>query len=133
MTRLVLTPRARADIDDIWEFTAANWGVDQAEKYVTRLRDACAALADGRAAGRDLGNVMPGYRKQDCGAHMIIFRMAGGDSVHVVRILHSRMDIGRHLSAVDGVRSPSSPLVRPALSPEPRRRGNRALLVGRPS
>ena len=29
----VLTPRARADLDEIWDYTADRWGLDQAETY----------------------------------------------------------------------------------------------------
>jgi hypothetical protein len=29
----VLSPRAQADLDDIWDYTADRWGLDQAETY----------------------------------------------------------------------------------------------------
>ena len=31
MTRAALSPRAQADLDEIWDFTAKRWGLDQAE------------------------------------------------------------------------------------------------------
>jgi ParE toxin of type II toxin-antitoxin system, parDE len=31
--RFVLSPRAQTDLDDIWNYTADRWGLDQAETY----------------------------------------------------------------------------------------------------
>ena len=43
----VLTPRARDDLDGIWDFTAEHWDVDQADRYIRRLAQAFANLAEG--------------------------------------------------------------------------------------
>jgi toxin ParE1/3/4 len=34
MSRYVLSPRARADLDDIWAYSAQRWGTDQAKDYI---------------------------------------------------------------------------------------------------
>lgn len=34
MTTLRLTPKARSDLDTIWDYTAKTWGQDQAEAYL---------------------------------------------------------------------------------------------------
>ena len=44
MTGFVLSPAARTDIEHIWDYTVDNWGVDQAERYVCGIREACEAL-----------------------------------------------------------------------------------------
>ncbi|MGH8241105.1 MAG: type II toxin-antitoxin system RelE/ParE family toxin, partial [Steroidobacteraceae bacterium] len=44
--RFVLTPRARADLDEIWDYTAERWGLDQAETCIRQLWNAIAAVAD---------------------------------------------------------------------------------------
>ena len=38
-----------------------------------------------------------GYRKYAVGTHTLYYRIAGVDMIDVVRILHQRMDIDRHL------------------------------------
>jgi hypothetical protein len=38
MTGYILSPRARGDIEDIWNYTATNWGIDQAELYIRESR-----------------------------------------------------------------------------------------------
>jgi len=41
----VLTPRAQADLDDIWDYTADRWGLDQADTYTRQLWKDIAAVA----------------------------------------------------------------------------------------
>ena len=31
--RFVLSPRAESDLDEIWDYTAERWGLDQTETY----------------------------------------------------------------------------------------------------
>jgi len=44
MTGYLLSPAAQADLEQIWEYTARNWGEDQAARYILGIRDACRAL-----------------------------------------------------------------------------------------
>ena len=45
MTRYVLSPRAQADIDDIWDYTAERWNEDQAQHYIEDIRRAVETIA----------------------------------------------------------------------------------------
>ena len=45
MKALSFSPRAEVDIDGIWDYSADNWGPDQADRYTDEIRDACHALA----------------------------------------------------------------------------------------
>lgn len=96
MSRYVLNPRARADIEDIWEYTAEHWGVDQAEEYVRMLQQTIEMLALERYKGRPVDDLRPGYRKYPAASHMLFYRLSG-DGIEVVRVLHRRMDVERHL------------------------------------
>ena len=96
MSRCALTPKAQADLDDIWNFTVARWGADQAEKYLRQLADAMAYVAADPERGRACDEVRAGYRKHAVGAHVLFYREAP-KGVEVVRILHQRMDFQRHL------------------------------------
>jgi toxin ParE1/3/4 len=97
MTGYVLSPRAQADIDEIWDYTADQWGDDQAERYIRDLRRAIETIARNPNRGRSCDFIRPGYRKFPVGAHMILFRLIA-DGINVVRILHQSMDFERHLS-----------------------------------
>lgn len=93
----VLTPRARADLADIWRYTAQRWDRDQADRYLRELRRAIETIARDPSKGRRCDDIRAGYLRYPAGSHVVFFRMAG-DGIVVVRILHQRMDFGRHLT-----------------------------------
>jgi toxin ParE1/3/4 len=94
--RLVVSPRAQADIDDIWEYTVERWGERQAETYIGIIKEGVDAIAANPAVGRPCDDVRPNYRRYPVGSHVLFFRVRA-DEVVVVRILHQRMDVDRHL------------------------------------
>jgi toxin ParE1/3/4 len=94
--RFVLTPRARADIDEIWDYTAERWGLEQAETYLRELRKNIQAVADAPSLGRECEEVRAGYRQYPSGSHVLFYRLTG-NSIEIVRILHERMDSERHI------------------------------------
>ncbi|MBW7921588.1 MAG: type II toxin-antitoxin system RelE/ParE family toxin [Rubellimicrobium sp.] len=96
MKALVYSPEAQKDIDGIWDYSAANWGADQADRYVAGIRDACHALASGHRQGRPVRVGGRHYLKHAAGSHVIWFRSGPGGIV-VVRILHGRQDAPRHI------------------------------------
>jgi toxin ParE1/3/4 len=95
MKSLVFSPAAQADMEGIWDYTVAHWGLAQADNYTDDIRDACKALASGHRQGRPV-DVRSGYLKYLTGSHVIYFR-DHGTRIEVIRILHSRMDVDRHL------------------------------------
>ena len=97
MTGYLLSPAARADIGQIWDYTAERWGEDQAERYVLAIRDACQELAEGARQSRSADDIREGYRKTAIGSHILFFRSTDTGLVDIVRILHQRMDIIRYL------------------------------------
>ena len=96
MSQVVLSPKAKSDLSDIWDYTFSKWGMDQAEKYVRGLWAAMQALALGASVSADIGDVRKGYRKARFGSHVIFFKLTG-NGIDVIRILHQRMDFERHL------------------------------------
>ena len=40
MKGLLLSPAARADLEEIWDYTARTWGKAQAERYILEIREA---------------------------------------------------------------------------------------------
>ena len=92
----VLSPRAQADLSEIWDHSVRRWGADQAERYVRRIQSTLALLSDNPALGRSASAIRRDYRKHPCGAHVIFYRQTD-TGIDVVRILHQRMDVERHL------------------------------------
>ena len=97
MTGFVLSPAARADLGLIWDYTAERWGPDQAEQYVLGMRNACRELSAGTRQGRPADDVRAGYRKAAVGSHILFYRVRDDGAIDIVRILHRRMDVLRHL------------------------------------
>jgi toxin ParE1/3/4 len=96
MPSYVLSPRALADLDEIWDYSVENWGAEQAERYIGEIRKAIETLERDPRRGRSCDEVRPGYRKYPAGSHVIFFRLAE-EKIDVIRILHQRMDFDQHL------------------------------------
>lgn len=97
MKRYVLTPAAQADLEGIWDYTALNWGQDQAERYTTEIRNALDGLVAGTRRARSIAEVKPGYSKYAVGSHVLFIRASQAGNIEVVRILHGRMDVKARL------------------------------------
>jgi len=95
MRRIIFTPAAQNDIENIWDYSFKEWGIEQAERYIEGIRDTCRALALGYKRGRAI-DVRQGYMKCPTGQHMIYF-LERDDRLEVVRILHGKQDVQRNL------------------------------------
>lgn len=93
---VVLSPRALADLDEIWEYTESNWNTNQAERYLRDIASTLELIGADPRRGQDCSTVRAGYRKFAVGAHVVFYRLVA-DTVDIVRILHARMDFDRHL------------------------------------
>jgi toxin ParE1/3/4 len=97
MTRgYVLLPKAHDDLDQIWEFTAERWSVEQADRYIQDIADTFADLAQGKRAGRAIPEIRSGYYRCPVGKH-VIFYLIDAKELRIVRVLHQRMDHSRRL------------------------------------
>lgn len=97
MSRVVLSPKAKADLSEIWDYKYTEWGVEQAEQYVRDLWAVMEEQTRDLTKSVDIGDVRKGYRKARSGSHVIFFKVTRGGIVDVVRILHQKMDFDRHL------------------------------------
>jgi toxin ParE1/3/4 len=96
MTGYVLSPRARGDIEGIWDYTAERWGLDQAETYLRDIQRAIETITADPTRGRSCDEIRSAYLRFSVGSHILFYRLAEG-RVDVVRILHQQMDFDRHL------------------------------------
>ncbi len=97
MAEFSLRPKAITDLEEIWEYTVDTWGDEQAERYVRLINESFRKIADNPSSGRPCDAIREGYRRRGVGRHVIFYRPIDG-GVDVVRILHERMDMDRHLS-----------------------------------
>jgi toxin ParE1/3/4 len=92
----VLSPRARSDLDDIWNYTEHRWGIDQAELYIRQLREQIEAVAAQPAIGRACFEIRAGYYKYRARSLFLFYRLTS-QGIDIIRILHERMDFEQHL------------------------------------
>jgi len=93
--QLQLTPLAECDLEDIWRYTAEHWSLGQADHYHCDLIATMEALARGEKVGRTCV-VRDGYFRYAVNSHVVFYRETDY-TLDVIRILHQRMDIERHL------------------------------------
>ena len=96
MAGYALTPAAQADLSEIWDYTVEHWGEAQAERYTRDIQATCEALSSGALVGLSAEHIRAGYRKIGVGSHVMYYRERGG-TLEIVRILHRRMDVTRHI------------------------------------
>lgn len=82
-------------MEDILAYTIEHWGAAQLEKYKRILDGAFRKLEQNPDIGKT--SLPPDFRSLQAGSHVIFYRI-DDTSIHVVRILHGRMDFSRHLS-----------------------------------
>jgi toxin ParE1/3/4 len=95
MRGLDFTPRARRDIEEIWEYSADQFGLDRADLYLRDIQRAAMTVAE-RVEASPATRFVPAIASSPS-ARTILFFKASATRVVIVRILHRRMDFGRHI------------------------------------
>lgn len=96
MAEFQLSPKAQRDLDEIFDYTVARWGLEQALRYDRLIEAACAELANAPLLAESYAHIRPGYRRRSIEHHAIYFKQTR-TGIAIIRILHQRMDSGRHL------------------------------------
>ena len=92
--RLLWHLKATQDIEEIWDYSAKNRGIVQADRYVEGIHQSAVALANGDLTGTSEAGLQEGLCRQVVGTHVIWFRIEGG-SLLVGRVLHQSREAGR--------------------------------------
>ncbi len=96
MPKYRLTPAAKSDLIEIWNYTVDTWGEKQAEKSFQDIEDKLNQLAETPEIGQQRSEIRPGYYSFPAGKH-IVFYLQSGKHIDIIGILHGRMDIDRNL------------------------------------
>jgi toxin ParE1/3/4 len=94
--QLVLAPQAQQDFIDILRFTGEGWGEKQLLIYRDKINDALQLIGSNPGLGHHRPDLPETHRAYLVGSHIIIYR-SHETAVAVVRILHQRMSLVRHL------------------------------------
>ena len=96
MADVRFTPAALRDLENIWNYTTQQWGEEQAVRYLDALNTGFEALAVTPLSGSTCEHIRVGYRRLRVERHSLYYRIES-TLVIVVRVLHERMDVPRHL------------------------------------
>ena len=96
MAEYRLSPAAKRDLESIWKYTLAEWGLEQADRYTDLLTAAFQALAESPKSAPACDHIRQGYRRRNVERHMIYFRVTDY-GIAIIRVLHERMDAPRHV------------------------------------
>ena len=108
--RVRLGAAAEVDFANILKWTTENFGARQSRVYGDTLVQAVGELADGPnvAGSRARDEIMPGIRTLHVArrgrraSHFLMYRAAPKRTIEIVRILHDRMDLRRHVPSAPG-------------------------------
>jgi len=98
--RYRLTPRALADLDDIWRFSAETWSIEQADRYLDDLVRVFEMIAAMPGLARERRDFSPPVRIHVYQSHLIVYIETDG-RIHILRLLGERQDWLSILKAAD--------------------------------
>lgn len=90
--RYRLSQEADRDLEDIFDYTTREFGIDQAVSYVFGFEAVFVSLAANPGLGRKRDEIRKGLRSFVNGSHAIFYRVLK-DHIHIVRVLHGSRDI----------------------------------------
>lgn len=96
MADFLLSRKAEADLGRIADYAIAQFGVRQARSYRDGLLDCFRALAAHPGLGRRADQILPDLSRFEHESHVVFFRHHGA-GILIIRVLHRRMDVQRHL------------------------------------
>ena len=99
MAVIVLQPRAKADLSDIWQFMAED-SDDQADAFIDLIDQKFQLLAQQSGLGRRREELAEGLRSFPVGRY-VIFYLPIPDGVQIVRLLHGARDIEAAITKPD--------------------------------
>lgn len=91
MRQLDIKAAARSDLQDIYQCSAAEFGIDAAESYLKGLRSSFDRLLEHPFAGRVFTGVNPTLRVLIHRRHQVFYQLEG-NLILIVRVLHVRRD-----------------------------------------
>jgi toxin ParE1/3/4 len=94
--RYELSQAADKDLQEIYDYTAANFGSDQAIKYLSGLEELFSAMCTHPNIGRERNEIRKGLRCGSYVSHIVYYRVLN-NRIRIVRVLHASRDIPKFL------------------------------------
>src|SRR5690554_6000859 len=92
-----ISEQAISDLNNIWIYTFHKWSKNQADRYYDLIVEAIDFIADNFMIGKSAEQTRKNYRYIKIKSHLIFYRKVENETVEIVRILHQKIDIKKHL------------------------------------
>ena len=96
MKNLQFLQQASRDIDEIYLYGFINFGEEQVELYVAKMKNVLEMMRSNPEIGRLDTRVNPAIRRFDFESHVIFYDISDNDII-IVRVLHGSMDFVNNL------------------------------------
>ena len=92
-----ISQQAIEDLNKIWIYTLNKWSKEQADRYYDLIIAEIEFIAENYLVGKSAEQTRKNYRVSKVKSHLLFYRKVDNEMVEIVRILHQRMDIKKHL------------------------------------
>ena len=80
------------ELEEIWQYSLSNWGIDQADQYIRDLTSRFEWLSENPQAGKQRDDIKPGYYCFPQGSHLVFYRIID-DTLDILGVPHQTMDV----------------------------------------
>ena len=94
--QLVISPAAKNDLKDIYQYGLRQWGHAQSESYLSTIKNQFWLLTHQPLMGIERPELLPDTRSLPIESHTLFYRVTA-NRVEIIRVLHGRQDPQRHL------------------------------------
>jgi toxin ParE1/3/4 len=98
MSDYIISEKAIEDINKIWNYTAENWSLEQADRYYNLIYDEIEYIVRNFELASDFSKIRKSYKYSKVKSHLIFFKKDKNNEIEIVRVLHERMNIENRLS-----------------------------------
>ena len=98
MAKIRFSSKAVDDLTYIWNYTYQTWSERQAAEYYNMLVSSCKKVISSTfRLAKSYGDIAENLYGFKAGHHLIFYTPLSDGDFLIVRILHERMDVKRHL------------------------------------
>ncbi len=87
--QLVISPAAKNDLKDVYQYGLRLWRQAQSARYLTTIRDLFWSLTEQPLMGNEHPKLLPDTRSLPVESHTLFYRVTP-NQIEVIRVLHSR-------------------------------------------
>ena len=92
-----ISQQAIDDLNDIWIYTFHRWSQEQADRYYDLIIEEIEFISHNHTAGKSVDQLRKSYHVTVIKSHLIFYRVLDNEIIEIIRILHQRMNIKKHL------------------------------------